>query len=112
LDKRRLRRMKPHALLINTARGSIVDEAALARALSEGWIAGAGLDVMEQEPPPGDSPLFGLNNVVLTPHIAAYSNEYLANCWRLSVDTALDLAHRRWPRSVVNREVVPRWPLT
>jgi D-3-phosphoglycerate dehydrogenase len=110
-DEQRLRRMKPRAILINTARGPVIDESALARALVEGWIAGAGLDVMEREPPLPGSPLIGLNNVVLTPHIAGYSDEYLANSWRLSVQTVLDLAHRRWPRSVVNREVVPRWLL-
>ena len=70
-----LRRMKPSALLINTARGGIVDEAALIRALREGWIAGAGFDVISAEPPPADHPmvdpaLLALPNFLLTPHVA------------------------------------------
>ncbi len=69
IDERRLRLMKPTAYLINTARGAIVDEAALATALSKGWIAGAGLDVFEQEPLPAGHPFTSLRNVVLTPHL-------------------------------------------
>lgn len=69
IDERRLRLMKPTAYLINTARGAIVDEAALVAALSKGWIAGAGLDVFEQEPLPAGHPFTALQNVVLTPHL-------------------------------------------
>jgi len=68
-----LRAMKKTALLINTSRGGVVDEAALVEALKNGWIAGAGLDVLEQEPPDPASPLLGLDNVILTPHVACYS---------------------------------------
>lgn len=66
-----LQLMKPNAILINAARGGLVDEAALAKALKQGWIAGAGVDVLEQEPPDGSSPLLAnIPNLILTPHIA------------------------------------------
>ena len=67
-------RMKPTAFFLNLARGEVVDEAGLARALAEGRIAGAGLDVREQEPP-GPGPLAAMDNVILTPHIAAFTRE-------------------------------------
>jgi glyoxylate reductase/D-3-phosphoglycerate dehydrogenase len=70
LGEAELALMKPTAFLINTSRGPVVDEAALYRALSSGQIAGAGLDVFDQEPPPPDNPLFNLDNVVLTAHMA------------------------------------------
>ena len=111
IGERELRMMKSRAILINTSRGPVVDEPALLRALTEGWIAAAGLDVLEQEPPAADNPLFGLENVVITPHIAGYSDESLDNSWRLSVETALALAKGRWPRSYVNHDVKPRWRL-
>jgi D-3-phosphoglycerate dehydrogenase len=72
-----LRAMKPTALLINSARGPVVDQAALVMALQEGWIAGAGLDVFDPEPLPQDSPLLKMDNVVLSPHMAAHTDEAL-----------------------------------
>ena len=74
LDEQALRTMKRTAIVVNAARGPIVDESALVRALTEGWIAGAGLDVFENEPQvhPG---LLSLNNVVLAPHIGSGSSE-------------------------------------
>ena len=67
--------MKPNAYLINTARGGIIDTVALHKALSEGWIAGAGQDVLPQEPAPPDDPLLKLENIILTPHVAFLSEE-------------------------------------
>jgi D-3-phosphoglycerate dehydrogenase len=72
-----LRKMKPTAYLINSARGPVVDQGALVRALQEGWIAGAGLDVYDPEPLPKDSPLLTMANVVLSPHMAAHTDEAL-----------------------------------
>lgn len=71
-----LRAMRPNAYLVNIARGRIIDEAVLIRALKEGWIAGAGLDVTEKEPLPADSPLYSMANVILTPHISGASDNY------------------------------------
>jgi len=71
-----LRAMKPGAYLVNISRGAIVDEAALARALREGWIAGAGLDVFETEPLPADSPLWDLETALISPHVAGFSPHY------------------------------------
>jgi glycerate dehydrogenase len=70
INARRLATMKPTAFLINTGRGGLVDEAALAHALNRGQIAGAGLDVLSKEPPPADNPLLTAKNCIITPHIA------------------------------------------
>jgi len=75
INEDRLRLMKPKAILINTARGAVVDTEALVKALREGWIYGAGLDVYEEEPLPANHPLTRLDNVVLTPHIGASTEE-------------------------------------
>lgn len=71
-----LQAMKPTAYLVNIARGAIVDEAALIQALREGWIAGAGLDVFEKEPLPADSPLWDLENALVSPHVAGFTPHY------------------------------------
>jgi D-3-phosphoglycerate dehydrogenase len=112
IGEAQLRLMKPSALLINTSRGSVIDEQALLRALNENWIAGAGLDVLETEPPRSDHPLFEFDQVVLTPHVAGFSQYFWDNMWRLSVESVLDLAKGRYPRSYVNRQVQPRWKLS
>jgi len=71
-----LRMMRRNAYLVNIARGRVIDEQALIRALREGWIAGAGLDVTEEEPLPSESPLYAMPNVILTPHISGNSAHY------------------------------------
>ena len=80
IDSEALSKMKSGAYLINVSRGPVVDEAALVYALSSGAIAGAGLDVYEEEPPSADNPLFSLSNVVVTPHRAGFSTEGVYGC--------------------------------
>ncbi|MFO7152586.1 MAG: D-2-hydroxyacid dehydrogenase [Bacillota bacterium] len=75
--------MKPSAYFINIARGAVVDERALERALAEGWIAGAALDVFEREPLPSESPLWEMPNVIVTPHVAGSSNRYMERAMKV-----------------------------
>ncbi|MBL8851802.1 MAG: hypothetical protein JNG89_19150, partial [Planctomycetaceae bacterium] len=98
------RRMKQTAVLINASRGPVVDEAALIRALQEGWIAGAGLDCFEEEPPSPDNPLLKMENVVLTPHSASQSAAGLEPRWQASVESVIAIAEHKWPASCVNRK--------
>src|SRR5258708_274865 len=104
--------MKPAVLFVNTSRGSVVDEAALIQALAQGRIAGAALDVLEQEPPGSANPLFTFPNVIITPHTAGLSASFWHDMWTLSAESAIDLSQMRWPRSCVNRSVQPRWNLS
>jgi D-3-phosphoglycerate dehydrogenase len=99
------RAMKPTAYFVNTSRGGTVDERALARALREGWIAGAGLDVLVDEPPDPASPILGLPNALLTPHTAGYSEDSMIDNRRLSVDMVLGFLQGRWPDTTVNPAV-------
>ncbi len=105
IDAHAFATMKPTAYLINTARGPIVDEAALVDALQRGEIAGAGLDVFEQEPVPADSPLRAMDNVVLTPHSASYSDHAFRLLSRRVAQSAVHVLGGHWPRFVANREI-------
>ena len=80
--------MKETAVIVCTARGNLVDEEALAKALKEHRILGAGLDVFAQEPLPIDSPLIGLDNIILTPHNSAQTREALWNMYKKAIDVA------------------------
>ncbi len=101
------RKMKPTAYLVNTARGPIVDEAALAHALDAQQIAGAALDVLSQEPPAG-SPLFGRNNVILTPHTSFYSVESLVELQVKAAEEVVRVLSKQAPRNPVNPEALQR----
>lgn len=106
LKEKHFRQMKPNALFINTGRGPTVDEAALIRALQEGWIAGAGLDVLETEPPGHNNPLLSMTNVTLTAHVASASARFdEARKRRVGQELALVLSGR-WPMSCVNPAVL------
>jgi D-3-phosphoglycerate dehydrogenase / 2-oxoglutarate reductase len=98
--------MKPTAWLINTGRGATVDEPALITALQQGWIAGAALDVLAQEPPRQDNPLLQMSNVILTAHVASASARFdPARKRRVGQELAL-LLSGRWPMSCVNPTVL------
>jgi D-3-phosphoglycerate dehydrogenase len=101
-------RMKPTALLVNTARGAIVDEPALVEALRAGRPGGAALDVMETEPLPADSPLTGMEKVLLTPHLASFSQEASAQLYQMSAEIAANLLQNRWVPTIVNPQARER----
>jgi D-3-phosphoglycerate dehydrogenase len=105
------RMMKREALFINTGRGPTVDEGALIKALQEGWIAGAGLDVLEEEPPAPTNPLLKMDNVILTAHVASASARFdPVRRRRVGQEIALVLSGR-WPRSCVNPAVLEKCDL-
>ncbi|MFJ1969370.1 NAD(P)-dependent oxidoreductase [Streptomyces sp. NPDC087903] len=104
VDARRLALMKPSAVLLNVARGPIVDEAALIEALRCRRIRGAGLDVFESEPPDPGNPLLGMDQVVLSPHALAWTDEMSAGNGGSAVRAVLDVSQGRVPPFVVNRE--------
>jgi glyoxylate reductase len=107
INPQSLKTMKKTAYLVNASRGPVVDEAALAQALKEGWIAGAGIDVFEEEPKvhPG---LMGLPNVVLAPHIASASSDTRLQMANLAVDNCLAVLEGRTPPTPVNPEALAR----
>ncbi len=105
IGEAQLRMMKPTAYIVNAARGEIVDEAALARALREGWISGAGLDVYQKEPP-ADSPLLGIPSAILTPHIAASTLEGQRRAGLITAEQVVKVLGGQRPEFCVNPEVL------
>jgi D-3-phosphoglycerate dehydrogenase / 2-oxoglutarate reductase len=112
LGEEEIRMLKPTAIVINTSRGAVIDTAALARALREGRLAGAGLDVFEGEPLAADHPLRETPNTILTPHVAWYSEESRRALKRSVAEEVARLSRGEWPRSLVNTDVRPHARLT
>jgi phosphoglycerate dehydrogenase-like enzyme len=106
VNAERLALMKPTAFLINTARGPVVDQTALTDALQRKVIAGAGLDVLEKEPPDPDDPILGLDNVILTPHALCWTDQMFQTMASLDVEACLEVMHGRAPQNVVNKAVL------
>jgi D-3-phosphoglycerate dehydrogenase len=100
--------MQPHAYFITTARGGIHDEDALAAALTAGQVAGAGLDVWEEEPPPSDHPLMRFDNVLVSPHTAGITRQSRHNIAKIAAEQMLDILDGKKPSRLLNPEV---WPV-
>jgi glyoxylate reductase len=111
IGEEELKTMKKSSYLINISRGQVVDEAALAKALKEGWIAGAALDVFEKEPIDADNPLLGLSNVVLTPHIGSATLEARKRLAETAAENIISLLKGVAPSSLLNPEVMKVRPL-
>ena len=112
INEQKLRLMKKTAYLINNSRGPVVDEKALYKALKEGWIAGAGLDVFEQEPIPVDSPLLKLDNVVVAPHISSASLETRSRMAEMVAENLVAFFEGKKPPNLINPDVMKTRPLT
>jgi len=106
LDEKKLKSMKKTAYLINNARGPIVDEKALYKALKEGWIAGAGLDVFEEEPTPVTNPLLKLDNVVVAPHISSASYETRSKMAEMVAENLIAYFDGKTPPNLANPEAM------
>jgi D-3-phosphoglycerate dehydrogenase / 2-oxoglutarate reductase len=103
-----LRAMKPTAYLVNTSRGALVDEEALVRALEEGWIAGAALDVLTVEPGDAGNPLMSLPNVIVTPHVAFYSEQAIEELQLKAASNVASVLSGTMPATIVNPAVLDR----
>jgi glyoxylate reductase len=112
VNEQRLRLMKKTAYLVNNSRGPVVDEKALFKALKEGWIAGAGLDVFEQEPTPFDNPLLKLDNVVVAPHISSASLETRSRMAEMVAENMVAFFQGKQPPNLINPDVMKVRPLS
>lgn len=112
IDEERLHMMKPTAYLVNTSRGPVVDEKALYKALKDGWIAGAALDVHEKEPTDPDNPLLNLDNIIVTPHIASASVEIRTKMAVIAATNCVAVLRGEEPPNLVNPEVKKVKPLS
>jgi len=108
VGEKELGKMKRTAFLINTARGPIVDESALIRALHEGWIQGAGLDVFEHEPTSPDNPLLKMDNVIVTAHALGITDEYIEGVWNQIHRQILQIIEGEVPEGLLNRQVLDK----
>jgi D-3-phosphoglycerate dehydrogenase len=111
IDEGRLRSMQPTSYLVNTSRGPVVDEAALCRAIGEGWIAGVALDVFEEEPLRPGNPILALDpdRVMLTPHAIGANRAMRETGTEMAVDNMLRALRGELPRNIVNPEAIPAW---
>jgi len=112
IGEKELKMMKKTAILINTSRGKVIDQAALVKALKERWIAAAGLDVFEEEPLPVDSPLIELENVVLTPHIASASHDTRNRMAEYAASGMISVFKGEIPENLYNKDVLKIKPLS
>jgi len=104
ISEKELKKMKKSAFLINTSRGPVVDEKALIKALNEGWIRGAAIDVFEQEPTPTDNPLLKMDNVIVTPHAIGWTGEVWSGKWEENLTQISQISRGKMPESLVNKE--------
>jgi D-3-phosphoglycerate dehydrogenase / 2-oxoglutarate reductase len=105
LGENEFQKMEKKPLIINTSRGPIIDEMALIQALTKRQVSGAGLDVLEKEPPDLQNPLLKMENVIIAPHISFYSEESISELKRRTAENVSSVLLEKWPRSVVNQEV-------
>ncbi len=109
IGEKELRQMKQSAILINTSRGKVLDQKSLEKALTSGWIAAAGIDVFEDEPPDPNNPILKLPNITMTPHSAAYTVGATKALWLACIGAALDVSRGERPHlpaNILNPDVV------
>ncbi len=108
INEKSIAKMKDGVIIINTARGPLIDHAALVDALKSGKVGGAGLDVLQSEPPSPDDPIFSFDNVVLTPHIAYYTSEAIGRLEMSAVGHAIDILQGKMPKNTINGKQVTK----